>query len=283
MAIDASIPLGVRPVQIENPMNAMARVLQIKQAQQEGELGAMKMDEYRRGVDETNKLSQIYSGAMGADGSIDRNKLFSGVASGGMGHKIPALQKSFTESDKATGELDAQKFKLANERYSIFQKTMGALKDAPNLSKDMVTRTGQSMVQQGILPMEIYQKAVADMPDDPVQLRQRLLQGLSAQMSPEQIFTVFAPKAEKIDNGQQISFRDTNPNSPTYGQATGGAAVQKQADPGAMLSAQTARRGQDLADARSRESTTATMTKPFEITGEDGKPILVQQDKQGNI
>ena len=42
-------------------------------------------------------------------------------------------------------------------------------------------------------------------------------------------------------------------------------------------------RGQDMTDARSRESTAATMTKPFEITGQDGKPVLVQQDKQGNI
>jgi len=37
------------------------------------------------------------------------------------------------------------------------------------------------------------------------------------------------------------------------------------------------------ADARARESTAATMTKPFEVTGPDGTPILVQQDRQGNI
>ncbi len=42
-------------------------------------------------------------------------------------------------------------------------------------------------------------------------------------------------------------------------------------------------RGQNLTDARARESTTATMTKPFEVTGQDGRPMLVQQDKQGNI
>ncbi len=42
-------------------------------------------------------------------------------------------------------------------------------------------------------------------------------------------------------------------------------------------------RGQNMTDARSRESTVATMTKPFEVTGPDGIPILVQQDKQGNI
>lgn len=42
-------------------------------------------------------------------------------------------------------------------------------------------------------------------------------------------------------------------------------------------------RGQNLADARTRESTAATMSKPFEVTGPDGLPMLVQQDKKGNI
>jgi hypothetical protein len=42
-------------------------------------------------------------------------------------------------------------------------------------------------------------------------------------------------------------------------------------------------RGQNLTDARSREATTATLTKPFEVTGPEGTPVLVQQDKQGNL
>lgn len=42
-------------------------------------------------------------------------------------------------------------------------------------------------------------------------------------------------------------------------------------------------RGQNMTDARTRESNSASMSKPFEVTGEDGKPVLVQQDKQGNI
>ena len=42
-------------------------------------------------------------------------------------------------------------------------------------------------------------------------------------------------------------------------------------------------RGQNMTDARSRESTAASISKPFEVTGEDGKPVLVRQDKAGNI
>lgn len=42
-------------------------------------------------------------------------------------------------------------------------------------------------------------------------------------------------------------------------------------------------RGQNMTDARSRESNSSAMSKPFEVTGEDGKPVLVRQDKAGNI
>jgi hypothetical protein len=80
------------------------------------------------------------------------------------------------------------------------------------------------------------QKLVANLPDDPQQLRMTLQQILKSQMTPEQVMTVFAPKPEKIDNGQQIGFRDTNPNSPTYGQATAGGVVQKQQDPNSVAS-----------------------------------------------
>lgn len=45
---------------------------------------------------------------------------------------------------------------------------------------------------------------------------------------------------------------------------------------------QTARRD-SMTDARVRESNSASMSKPFEVTGEDGRPVLVQQDKQGNV
>lgn len=42
-------------------------------------------------------------------------------------------------------------------------------------------------------------------------------------------------------------------------------------------------RGQNMTDARAREATATAMSKPFEVTGSDGLPVLVQQDKQGNI
>lgn len=202
-------------------------------------MNSLKADEYRRGISETNALSRVYTDALGPDGTIDRKKLFSGAAANGLGARIPELQKGFLETDEKT-------FKIAKERYDLFRTTLGALKDDPNLSKQTVTDAGRALVQHGLLPAAMYESALQNMPEDPAQLRQRLTDGLRAQMSPEKIFELFAPKPEKIDNGGQISFRDANPNSPTYGQATGGPAVAKVATPGELL------RSQDQSAARAQ-------------------------------
>jgi hypothetical protein len=58
--------------------------------------------------------------------------------------------------------------------------------------------------------------------------------------------------------------------------------VQEQARHNKSVEGLTAR-GQNMADARAREVASATVTKPFEVTGPDGNPMLVRQDRQGNI
>lgn len=62
MPIDASIPLGIKPVQIENPVNQLARLLQVQGLQQDQQLGRMKMDEYQRGIFEKNRLTSLLQG-----------------------------------------------------------------------------------------------------------------------------------------------------------------------------------------------------------------------------
>lgn len=253
MPIDSSIAMGVQPMKIDSPMNALAQILQVQNAQQANQLGSMTMQHKQQEYDDINKLNSFYTGALGADGKIDRAKLYQNVASGGLGSKLPSLQKGFLDSDEAQGKVDAQKFKLASDRHAIYQKSLGALAQEPSLNKEMVMQAGQGLVQQGILSAEMFQQSVANLPDDPAQLRARLTQGMKAQLTPEQIFTVFAPKPEKMDNGGQISFMDTNPNSLTYGKPTGGAPVQKVQSPESVASVAATVRGQNMTDERARE------------------------------
>lgn len=265
MPVDASIYGQIRQPEPTNRLAQLAGVMQVQGLQQQGELARLKMDDMGRERDETQRLNALYSRVVGPDGKIDRNALLTGAASAGLGARIPALQKSFAEADEKQTEVDTKKFKLASDRYNIFRSTLGALSQEPNLSKDLVVQAGQSLVQQGILPAEMFQQAIGSMPDDPAQLRARLVQGVKSQMTPEQMFTVFAPKPTRVDNGQQIFSVDENPNSPTFGQRVGMAAVQRQATPGeamtdsrvrseGLLNRDMQRRGQDMTDRRTREA-----------------------------
>lgn len=239
--LDPNIILGAKPIQVENPMNQLAKLLQVQDMQQQGQMRNMQMQDAQSAREQSNRLADLYQSSMGADGKIDRNKLYQGAAQRGLGAKIPGLQKQFADADEQTGKVDAANFKLATDRYGMFKKTLGALSQRQDLSKELVMQAGQELVAAGIIPAQMYEQSLANMPDDPNALRSRLREGVAAQMTPEQMFTVFAPKPEKIDSGQQIGFRDTNPNSPTYGQNTGGAPVQRQMTPGEMASNQVAR------------------------------------------
>jgi hypothetical protein len=113
MAIDANIySQFIKPPKTVQEYDAEA--LQAKTAAQMNQINAMKMDEYQRGVGETNKLNNLYQGALGADGKIDRNMLFQRAASQGLGSKIPGLQKGFLDTDEAQGKVDKQKIELVD-------------------------------------------------------------------------------------------------------------------------------------------------------------------------
>lgn len=276
--LDPSLILQARAPQIESPVNNLAKLMQVQGMQQQNQLGQMKMDEYRTAGERRNKLAALLQGQYDTPEARE-----SALLRGGFMDEAMKLGTDRRANQKSDLEIDSSRQKLAAERYGAFKKTLGALSQRQDLNKDLVMQAGQELVSAGIIPAEMYQASIANMPDDPNALRMRLREGVVAQMAPDKILEFFAPKAEKIDNGQQIGFRDMNPNSPTYGQATGGVPIQKQQTPDSIASNETTRRGQNMVDSRSREANAAAMSKPFEITGEDGKPVLVQQDKQGNI
>ena len=248
--IDPRIAMGFQPTtQLESPMNNLARLLQVQGAQQANQLNQLKMDEYQSGVQRKNKLAALLSGDYATD--EDRE---SALLRGGFMDEANTLRTNRQAAAKSGVELDEKRFKLATDRYNTYKQTLGALSQNPNLSKDLLAQVGQQLVDAGIIPAEMHQRALATMPDDPNVLRQRLREGVAAQMAPDKMLEFFAPKADKIDNGQQIMYRDTNPNSPTFGQNVAGAPVQKMQTPDSIASNATTRRGQDLVNARSAEA-----------------------------
>jgi len=243
MTIDASIALGVRPPQFESPVNAMAKIMQLKGLQQDQEMNTMRADEYRRGVDRQNRLMGLMQG--GSDPEALRR--------GGFLKEAADWEKNSADTGKTKAETDKTAFSMNKERFGVVRKTAASFANDPQITKDRVVSALQLYAVGGVIPETLATQFSQGLPDDPAQLRAALQNFAKQDLTSEQLFTLFAAKPEKVDNGQQIGFRDTNPNSPTYGQNTAGAPVQKMQDPNSVASGQVQMRGQNMSDSRARE------------------------------
>jgi hypothetical protein len=264
MAINSNIALGVEPIKIDSPLNSLAQIYQIKSAQQAGDLGQMKMDEYQRDVQSKNTLRDYFK-------TGDQTSPDFATGLGAIDPKyMQEFQKSKLEQQKSQGDIDKNQLEIATKRHAAYQNTLGSLAYSTNLTKDAVVQAGNGLVDAGILKPETLQAQLASLSDDPVKLRQQLLQSLATQLSPDEKMKAFSPKPTQMDNGQSVSFRDTNPNSPTYGQMTGGASMPKMQSPESIASNVTAQRGQDMSSATAAAGR-AQSAQQFNVTQAGGK------------
>jgi hypothetical protein len=99
--LNQMIAQGVRPVQIESPVNQMAQFEQIRSAQQTNMLRQEQMAALQREREQLQTLNRLYGEAYNpTTGRVDETKLYSGLAQGGLGSRIPGLQKEEFERRK---------------------------------------------------------------------------------------------------------------------------------------------------------------------------------------
>jgi hypothetical protein len=157
MAIDPNIALSVKPVQLANPLEQYMQVQQIQQAQNQNRLADLMYSNQQRDADQTMQLNEQYKNAIGADGNIDRTKLFGGIASAGLGSKLPAIQKQFLDTDTAQANLK----KVGAETGKITQETTGMADDQreKKRQKAIVDIAGFTSPQDALASLAAHEKA----------------------------------------------------------------------------------------------------------------------------
>lgn len=102
--LNALIAQGAQFRPPSDPFAQYAQMQQIQSAQQQGQLNALKMQEYQRESATNNALSQAYQAAYNPDtGTYDINKLRGAVIGAGAGSRLPGIEKQM-------GELRTQQF-----------------------------------------------------------------------------------------------------------------------------------------------------------------------------
>jgi hypothetical protein len=99
--LDTNLALGVRPIQIENPMAQYSQIAQIQNARNQNALAKFQLSAAEREQESVNALNKAYAEAYDpTTGKIDTNKLRGSLSAGGYGSKLPAIEKSLAEMEK---------------------------------------------------------------------------------------------------------------------------------------------------------------------------------------
>lgn len=183
MAIDSSIYAnvgrGVKSVADFQAEYAQAdqAALGMQQNRLSHELGMLKLGEAKRGLADDAQMNALYQGALSPTGSIDQNKLITGVAGAGLGSRIPGLQKGFAETNKATREAEKADLESKLKKFEVAGQIMNGVVDQATWER------AKAQTAQTFGP-----EAAAQMPDvyDPALVENKRKQALTVKDQLEQ-------------------------------------------------------------------------------------------------
>lgn len=162
MPIDPSIALQARLPQLESPIDVQAKVQQLKGMQNQNRLADLMFAGKERELQQENALSQAYKSALGGDGAIDRNKLYSGLAQGGLGAKLPGVQKGFADQDKAAREAERAQLQTAAEKAELVGRYMTAAKQNPAMYPQILAALRQEIPGGGKELPDQFDQSIVD-------------------------------------------------------------------------------------------------------------------------
>ncbi len=115
---DYTVALGVKPLQLENPLTMYGTVANIQNAQNQNALAQYTLAAARRGEETENALNKAYMEAYNPQtGQIDLPTLRAKVATAGVGSKLPAIEKQLAEVEKEQLARKEQLGKVVNQRF----------------------------------------------------------------------------------------------------------------------------------------------------------------------
>lgn len=237
MPIDPSIALSVKPFQLDDPTEKMARI-------QSMQMNGMQLAQAQREEGQQRTLADLYRGNTGADGKVNTEGMVQGMAKSGLGAKIPGYQKQMADTQKAQADLsktgtetDALKFKLEKDRLEASNGMLASLLARPDVTHDDVIAGITSIVQRGLATPEQGMMIIKSMPGRPEELRPFLMNKGIEGMDAAKRMEMLTPKFEKMDMGGGVQTGTVNQMTGQFSPA--GKMLPKTVSPDAVLSANT--------------------------------------------
>jgi hypothetical protein len=249
-AINQMIARGVDPIQVQSPVNQLAQIEQIRSAQQTNMLRQEQMAALQREREQLQTLNRLYGEAYNpTTGRVDETKLYSGLAQGGLGSRIPGLQKEELERRRtgfATSKEESEAIlkRLDVKRTQLVGVTTPAEYVNWALSSFDDPILGPALRADGSSPEKVMERInqVAQQPN----ALQNLIE--ESKLGSDEYARLVKDRA-----GQQITVRGQNIQAQTTrrGQDIQAGTTRRGQD----ITAETTRRGQDIPERRERDLT----------------------------
>lgn len=171
MPLDTNIALGVQPLKLDNPMNAMIGLSQLEHAKNQNALAQYQISSAQRADQSQNALNDAYRGSIDTStGKIDYPKLYANLASGGAAQHIPTVIAQQNLARKNDTEEASHRAKLIVDKTAAYRDIVGSIK-----SKDDAIKWLQMQINDpDMAGSPVTKLSLADMsnkiPDDPAQL-----------------------------------------------------------------------------------------------------------------
>ena len=231
MALNPSISLGVKGLEIANPLTQYGQVAAIQGAQNQNQLAQYQLGAAQRAEATQNVLSDAYSQSIDPNtGAINYNKLTGLLAKGGGGAQIPGIEKTRREIEaaalaakKTQGEIEKNEFQLTKDKLKHGWTSLG---DAPT-PQDAIKKLNEG-VTKGYFDFATAQAETQQLRNmTPEQYKQYRVEKVLGLLDAKDKLSFMLPKTTRQDIGGSIVNIQDNPMMPGYGLPVAGASIAK--------------------------------------------------------
>jgi hypothetical protein len=231
MALNPSISLGVRPLEIANPLAQYGQVAALQSAQNQNQLAQYQLGAAQRAEATQNALADAYSQSIDPDtGAINYNKLTGLLAKGGGGSQIPGIEKTRREIEaaalaakKTQGEIEKNQFDLQDKKLKFAWNAVGSA-STPQAAIAELTKGAKN----GVFDMKSATAEIQQLQNmTPEQYQQYRVQKVMGILDAKDKLGFMLPKTARQDIGGQIVSIQDNPALPGYGMPIAGGAIAK--------------------------------------------------------
>lgn len=172
MPLDPVIAGGFRGIELQNPLEAYARVNQLQQLQQQNQLNALKMQEYQRGLAEQEQTRNFLRGVapdkLYAPETLAALSTQYGKQGVTVAQNLTAAQKAQADLAKVKTDTEVHRFNLQKSALEQYDKELGAAPDRAT-AIEILQRRAADPVLAGTpaaqVPVMTQAQRVPDAPD----------------------------------------------------------------------------------------------------------------------